>query len=116
MTQFDDLMLASFSDLSLDISVQPPTIADLANAPLSDDVSDIGSETGTSTLSNDSQKENPNNRPKDKQRRWSLGRRSSSKKLHQEWCESEYIVWDAIGKWQCIAYVKFAKGFTQETG
>ncbi|CAJ1965995.1 unnamed protein product [Cylindrotheca closterium] len=72
--------------------VQPSKIADLANAPLLDGESDIGSEAGTSTLSDYSHNEKPHNHEEVKQRRWSLGRRSSSKKLHEEWCQSEYIV------------------------
>jgi hypothetical protein len=59
-------------------------IAKLAN-PLSDDLSDPGAETTSSTFSNGSQKENLAG--------WSPGRLSCSKKRHQQWCEqSEFIV------------------------
>lgn len=74
--------------------IELSTIADLVNAPLSDDMSDLGSDNGKSTLSNNSERGNPtaNVEGKEKQRRWNLGPRQDRKKLHQELCESEYIV------------------------
>ncbi|CAJ1965996.1 unnamed protein product [Cylindrotheca closterium] len=62
----------------------------LSNALLLDDMDgDSGSETGASTISQNSQKENSSVKSKKK---WSLSSKPSTQEVHQSWCESEYIV------------------------
>ncbi|KAL3932782.1 MAG: hypothetical protein SGBAC_010692 [Bacillariaceae sp.] len=60
----------------------------LSNALL-DDMEDSGSETGASTMSEGSQKENSSTKSKKK---WNFSSKPSTQELHQSWCESEYIV------------------------
>lgn len=74
-----------FKNLSRKVDMAPTDFVKLSNALSLDD--DSGSETGASTMSEGSQKENTKTKKK-----WGFSTKPTTQELHQTWCESEYIV------------------------